>query len=207
MHNWINGQEGEQKSMQGEVGVRALTLNCPKHFTIPTWGVMGRGSHPEGATMLVSGGGRRGGAGSISSRSSPWLLSFSCSLLGDLLRNKRNERWASANSDGSENASSYSSSASSASSRVPSEVCWCPRTVTESDWVMVLSWSAVEGFKCGTGDSSWLFLGLPIISHDRKCANLLELELETFTGQSQEILVISFPRSCVSRLAEDEQNS
>ena len=178
MHNWINCQEGEQKSMQ----YGGVTLNgLNKHVTIPAWGGEGRGSHPEGAAMPVEWGGRRGGAGSISSGFSPWLLCFSRSLLGDLLRNKRNERWASANSDGSENASSYSSSASSASSRVLSEVC-CPRTVTESDWVMILSWSAVEGFKCGTGDSSWLFLGLPIISHDRKCANLLELELETFTG-------------------------
>ena len=126
------------------------------------------------------------GAARISSGSSTMLLSLSFD--GDLLRNKMNERWASANSAGSENVNSYSSSASSASSRVLRGVCSRPAPFI--DWVIFLSgWGAsasVSGdLKCGTGDRREVAISsLPIISGRRKCANLLELELETFTGRA-----------------------
>ena len=68
-------------------------------------------------------------------------------------------------------------------------------------------WGATASgdLKYGTGDRREVAISsLPIISARRKCANLLELELETFTGgQSQPILVICFPWSCVSRLAKN----
>ena len=99
-----------------------------------------------------------GGAARISSGSSVTLLSLS--FVGDLLRNKMNERWASANSAGSENVNSYSSSASSASSRVLKGVC--PRPDPLIDWVIFLSgWGA--SVQVGTSNMGlatggrWLF--------------------------------------------------
>ena len=106
-----------------------------KHVSIPAWVGEGRGSHPEGATRPLEGRLLMGGAARISSGSSVTLLSLS--FVGDLLRNKMNERWASANSTGSENVNSYSSSASSASSRVLNGVC--PRPAPFIDWVIFLS--------------------------------------------------------------------
>ena len=178
-----------------------------KHVSILAWVGEGRGSHPEGATRPLEGRLLMAGAARISSGSSTTLLSLS--FVGDLLRNKMNERWASANSAGSENVNSYSSSASSASSRVLKGVC--PRPASFIDWVVIFlsGWgaSASGDFKYGTGDRRGVAISsLPIISGRRKCANLLELELETFTGgQSQLILVICFPWSCVSRLAKNLQ--
>ena len=127
-----------------------------KHVSIPAWGGEGRGSHPEGATRPLEGRLLMAGAARISSGSSTMLLSLS--FVGDLLRNKMNERWASANSAGSENVNSYSSSASSASSRVLKGVC--PRPAPFIDWVIFLSEVQVSVGTSNVGLATggrWLF--------------------------------------------------